>query len=212
MKKFWVIIWCILLLLTGVEVLATQTMDDLSESLVRLHVIAEDDSAQEQTLKLKVRDRILSEFGDCLSGSSDIAAVKAYVRTHLDDFKRVAEDELRANGSDRTVRVSFEKTAFDTREYGDVRLPAGYYDALRIVIGQGEGQNWWCVLFPPLCFVEDAKGTLPTQSEAVLKENLSDESFELITADGDLNVKVRFKLVELWETAKIKTAQAWGGK
>lgn len=212
MKKFWVILWCVLLLLTGVEAFATQTMDELSGSLVRLHVIAEDDSAGEQALKLKVRDRILAEFGDALSGQGDVASIKEYVNTHLDDFKSVAEDELKQNGSDKTVSVSFEKTAFNTREYGNVRLPAGYYDALRIVIGEGKGQNWWCVLFPPLCFVEDAKGTLSTESEAVLKENLSDESYELVTSDGELDVKVRFKLVELWETAKIKTAQAWGGK
>lgn len=212
MKKFWIIVWCVLLALTGVDAFAARTMEDLSENLVRLHVIAEDDSPGAQANKLKVRDRIIETFGEELSSQGDIAAIKDYVNAHLSDFKAVAEEELRRLGAENTVTVSFEKTAFNTREYGDIRLPAGYYDALRIVIGKGEGKNWWCVLFPPLCFVEDAKGTLPAESEAILKENLSGDAYELVQKDGTLKVEMRFKVVELWETAKIKTAQAWGGR
>lgn len=212
MKKFWIVTWCILLLFTGMEAYAAQTMRDLSGNLVRLHVIAEDDSAEEQALKLKVRDRILDEFGTTLSDIGTLSDIKAYVNRHLSEFERVAVDELRKNGSDATVAVSFGKVPFSTREYGTLRLPAGYYDALRIVIGKGEGKNWWCVLFPPLCFVEDAKGSLPKESDDILKENLSKESYALITEDDNLKVEVRFKLVELWETAKMKTAQAWGGQ
>lgn len=212
MKRFWMILWCVLLVLSGVESFAAQTMEDLSGSLVRLHVIAEDDSEVAQANKLKVRDCIIKTFGEELAAQGDMDAIKAYVHTHLADFKAVAEAELRRLGSDDAVTVSFEKTAFNTREYGDIRLPAGYYDALRIVIGKGEGKNWWCVLFPPLCFVEDAKGTLPAESEALLKENLSGDAYELVQKDGTLKVEMRFKLVELWETAKIKTAQAWGGE
>ncbi len=206
MKRFWMILWCILLVLSGVESFAAQTMEELSGSLVRLHVIAEDDSDIAQSNKLKVRDRIIETFGEELSAQGDMRAVRDYITTHLTDFQIVAEAELRRLGAENDVTVSFEKTAFNTREYGDIRLPAGTYDALKIVIGKGEGKNWWCVLFPPLCFLEDAKGTLPAASEALLKENLSGDAYELIQQDGSLKVELRFKLVELWETAKIKTA------
>ncbi len=211
MKKFWIVLWCILLLLTGLEAYADRTMDGLSENLLRLHIIATDDTPEAQALKLRVRDRVLDTFGDTLSALSDTAAVKRYVNTHLDEFRQVAEDELRRNGSTESVTVSFGKIPFDTRVYGNVRLPAGEYDALRIVIGEGKGQNWWCVLFPPLCFVEDAKGTLPPSSEAILQKNLDKDTYALIREDGGLQVELRFKVVELWELAKLKTAQAWGG-
>ena len=211
MKKFWIILWCVLLLLTGLEVYADRTVDRLSDSLLRLHIIATDDTPEAQALKLRVRDRVLDTFGDTLSALPDPDAVKAYVHAHLDEFRQVAEDELHKNGSTESVTVSFGKTPFDTREYGNVRLPAGEYDALRIVIGAGAGKNWWCVLFPPLCFVEDAKGTLPATSDTLLQKNLDADTYALIREDGGLQVELRFKVVELWETAKLKTAQAWGG-
>ncbi|MBO4954536.1 MAG: stage II sporulation protein R [Clostridia bacterium] len=206
MKRFWIIIGCVLLVLSGIESFAANTMTDLTKSLVRLHVRAEDDSATAQENKLKVRDRIIEVFGAELSAQKDTETVRTYIRTHLNEFEAVAEEELRRLGADNDVTVSFEKTSFNTREYGDIRLPAGTYDALNIVIGKGEGKNWWCVLFPPLCFVEDAKGALPAESEALLKKNLDTDTYELIQKDGSLKVELRFKLVELWETAKLKTA------
>ena len=206
MKRFWIIMGCVLLILSGLESFAANTMTDLTKSLVRLHVLAEDDSVTAQENKLKVRDRIIEVFGAELSSQTDTNAVKAYIRSHLNEFESVAEEELRRLGADNDVTVSFAKTAFNTREYGDIRLPAGTYDALNIVIGKGEGKNWWCVLFPPLCFVEDAKGALPAESEALLKKNLDTDTYELIQKDGSLKVELRFKLVELWETAKLKTA------
>lgn len=211
MKKFWIVLWCILLLLTGLEVYADRTVDGLSDNLLRLHIIATDDTPEAQSLKLRVRDRVLDTFGATLSALPDPDAVKDYVNAHLEEFRRVAEDELRQNGSDESVTVSFDRVPFDTRKYGNVRLPAGRYDALRIVIGEGAGKNWWCVLFPPLCFVEDAKGKLPPSSEAILQKNLDADSYALIREDGGLNVELRFKVVELWETAKLRTAQALGG-
>lgn len=123
----------------------------LREGLVRLHVVGQSDSQEDQSLKLKVRDAVTERLEGIMSRFSSADEAEAYLRSHLQELKALARQVLTAHGSGASVEVSLQEEAFPTREYDTFRLPAGVYQALRITIGEGEGRNWWCVLFPGLC-------------------------------------------------------------
>ena len=120
------------------------------------------------------------------------------VNENLHHFEQIAEQVISENGYTYPVKISVGNFSFPTKEYGDVSLPAGSYDALRIEIGQAAGNNWWCVLFPPLCFVDVSSGIVPDESKEIIKENLSDEEYSLITDDSN-EVKFKFKIVEFFQ-------------
>lgn len=162
----------------------------LHTEVLRLHIIANSDSPEDQALKLKVRDRILAETGDLFSAEKNLDAAKRDAAASLNRLCRLAEDELSENGCDDPVFAEVCRMWFDTRFYGDYTLPAGTYDAVRLTIGKAEGKNWWCVLFPPLC-VNSA------MDEKELKEILS-ESGETLVKGGE-SFRVKFYLVELLE-------------
>ena len=134
-------------LMTGVWALNTQR--DLADKVVRLHVLANSDTEEDQALKLLVRDAVLEQ-------SADRAEAEIRLRESLPELEAIAEETVRANGYDYAVTAELEDTAFPTKEYDGFSLPAGEYLALRILIGEGAGQNWWCVVFPPLCTAASA--------------------------------------------------------
>lgn len=172
---------------------------DLSDNLIRLHVIADSDSEEDQRVKLKVRDRILREMSECFEGAESPEECKSIVRENMGKIIECANDELEKNGFDYTARVYFGHFDFPVKQYKNIILPAGNYEAVRVVLGTGSGQNWWCVMYPPLCFVDEARGEMREEDKKVLEENLSEESYDIITADnGELDVEVRFKILELF--------------
>ncbi len=118
---------------------------------LRLHILANSDTIEDQLLKLKVRDAVLAEMPDILSGATDKADAVAAVRTAQRRLQKTAEDTLRREGSAQTVAVRLEQAEFAARDYGSFRLPGGTYTALRIELGKAEGHNWFCVLYPELC-------------------------------------------------------------
>jgi stage II sporulation protein R len=182
---------------------------ELSENLIRLHVIANSDSPADQDLKAKVRDAVLAYMNKQLKGSGDIDRTRSIIQEKMDDIIRVAGEELKKNGSDYEVKASLGTYPFPTKAYGDIALPAGNYQALRIVIGKGEGANWWCVLFPPLCFVDVTHGTIPDPVRDELKKALSDEEYSIVAsaeADSEIPVKIKFKVVEIFQDSSIKFA------
>lgn len=172
--------------------MALQTGRELSDKVVRLHVLANSDSPEDQELKLKVRDRILAYAEPLLAGAADRREAEALLRERAPELERVAAGEIRANGYDYAVTVALEETAFPTREYEGFTLPAGKYLALRAVIGAGEGRNWWCVVFPPLCAAASAE--VP---ETALAAGLSPAQVGLITEE-DQGYVLKSKLVEFW--------------
>ena len=123
----------------------------LRQELIRIHVVANSDSAEDQAVKLQVRDAVLKSMQQDLEKIADVEEAKAYLRENLPKLEAIAQRVLTTAGFDEQVSVSLCRAAFDTRKYETFTLPAGVYDALRIVIGSGEGQNWWCVAFPGLC-------------------------------------------------------------
>ena len=174
--------------------MALQTGQELSDKVVRLHVLAHSDSEEDQALKQKVRDRILACAEPLLTGAADRREAEALLRGRLPELERMAAEEIRANGYDYAVTVELEDTVFPTREYEGFTLPAGKYLALRAVIGAGEGRNWWCVVFPPLCAA--ASSEVP---EAALAAGFSPAQVGLITEEDQCYV-LKSKLVEFWRT------------
>ena len=177
---------------------ALQTGQELSDRVVRLHVLANSDSEEDQALKLKVRDRLLACTEPVLAGAADRREAEALLREHLAELERIAALEIRANGYDYPVTVELEDTVFPTREYEGFTLPAGKYLALRAVIGAGEGRNWWCVVFPPLCAAAAAE--VP---ETALAAGFSPEQVGLITEENQGYV-LKSKLVEFWRDLEAK--------
>lgn len=178
--------------------------NDLSSSVLRLHVIANSDSVEDQNLKYIVRDNVLAYMNELCSNVSTKEEAISIASSHLEDFKQVAQDTITSNGLDYSVSVELGNFDFPTKTYGDISLPSGFYDALRIKIGEASGQNWWCVMFPPLCFVDVSSGVVPDSSKEQMKSNLSDEEFSLISSD-DMDFK--FKLVEFFQNLNILTAK-----
>lgn len=167
-----------------------ETSAQVREDTLRLHILAASDSAEDQRMKLLVRDALLQEEGTLLGSAKDKEQALALARQALPRFEETAERALRAAGCEAQVRAEIRNLYFDTRRYDTVTLPAGRYDAVEITIGAGEGHNWWCVLFPTLC--------LPAaNSDKALKAYGSKER-ELVERDG---YEVRFALLELAESA-----------
>lgn len=179
-----------LFLVLGVWLNAARTA--LAGDVLRLHVLANSDREEDQALKLAVRDRVLAEAAGYLAGAGDRAQAEAILGACLEPLARAGSEAVAEAGCDYPVTVSLERTWFPTREYDGFALPAGEYQALRVVIGAGEGRNWWCVVFPPLCL-----GAVSEPSEAALSA-LPEGEQALITGESEGYV-IKFKLMELWD-------------
>lgn len=179
----------------------------LADNLIRLHVIANSDSPADQALKRDVRDRVLEYMKLRLGDSRNVDETKAIINGQLDEITDVVKDELTRQGQEYDVKVSLGSYPFPTKTYGDIALPAGNYEALRVVIGKGEGANWWCVIFPPLCFVDVTHGTVPEPVKDDLKDALTEEEYSIIASaetDDEIPIKIKFKIVEFFQDSKIK--------
>ena len=168
----------------------------LENNIFRLHILANSDSEEDQNLKLKVRDSIIEYMKNLTNDISDKQAVIQLSDEHKNDLKQIAESVIKENGYDYQVEIEIGNFYFPTKYYGNISLPAGNYDALRIKIGKAEGQNWWCSLFPPLCFVNVSAGIIDKEGEEYLKENLSDEEFAIIS-DNSSEIEFKFKIIEM---------------
>ena len=171
-------------------VIPTEAEGAVYADTVRLHILAESDSTEDQMLKLMLRDTVLAEFGQELSQATNADGARDMLGGRLSEIEDFCEGKIREHGYDYAVSVTLDEEWYDTREYEGFTLPSGTYTSLRIVIGSGSGQNWWCVMFPPLCLdaaVEDAPS-----DDAVKK--YSDEEITLISGNG---YNAKFKILEL---------------
>lgn len=167
--------------------------EDISDKILRLHIIANSDSFEDQNLKLKVRDRILKDFGVEIANVHNMNDAEILARENLEKIKLSAQDEISRNGFDYKVNVELINMHFNTRVYTDVTLPAGNYDALRVTIGEAKGKNWWCVMFPPMC--------IPAAEEKrEISEVLNESESKIVTNFGDY--KIEFKIVEVFSRAR----------
>lgn len=173
--------------------------EDISNSVFRLHVIANSDSDEDQSLKYKVRDKVLEYMNEIAKDCTSKEEVINLAYEYQDEFKQIAENVIKENGYDYDVNIKIGNFEFPTKYYGDISLPAGYYDALRIEIGKAEGQNWWCVMFPPLCFVDVTSGVVPDESKQIMQDNLGDEEYKLISDNESSDIKFKFSIVEFFK-------------
>lgn len=173
---------------------AEATQVRLASQVIRLHVLANSDSEEDQALKLEVRDRVLETTSALLAGETEPQAAAVLLDQHLDDIAQTAAQEISAQGHDDRVEVRLEQAWFPTRQYQGISLPAGNYLALRVLIGAAEGHNWWCVVFPNLC--------LPAVSERALEASTLTPGQISLLQEEETSYVFRFKALELWQSLK----------
>lgn len=194
---------------------------DLSKDLIRFHVIANSDSIQDQQLKRNVRDAILDKVGSRFEKTDSVEEARRTVLASLDEIQAVAREEVIRNGEDYPVAAQLGHFDFPAKAYGSFTLPAGNYEAVKVIIGEGKGANWWCVLFPPLCFVdisnsvsvepEAAKVSKEVQEEGVYqdkknikgtKENTTLENAPEADPETEPVIQFKLKLFEVFDRSK----------
>ncbi|MBE7064507.1 MAG: stage II sporulation protein R [Ruminococcaceae bacterium] len=203
-------------IVTAGGVYSEKVFDDISSNVVRLHVIANSNSEYDQQLKLKVRDAVVEYSGEALKNCESQQDVLLLLERDMENIKSVAEDCLKREGSGYEARVSVGKCEFPAKSYGKYCFPDGEYQALRIEIGGAEGRNWWCVLFPPLCYISENAVSVSSDAEQRMRENLSEEAFDTVNGEmkNDMNeneiseksginngikVSYKFKIVEFFK-------------
>lgn len=168
----------------------------IREEILRLHVIANSDSEDDQQLKLKVRDAVLISGETIFSGSEDIISAEGKISEKTDVLLNSARETIHNLGYNYDVKIELKRSYFPTRVYDDITLPAGYYKAVRIIIGEGKGKNWWCIMFPPLC-LPAARG-----NKEVISDFLTEDEMQIVTANP--KYEVRFWLIEKYYNIKNK--------
>lgn len=165
--------------------------DSIREKMLRMHVIANSDSVEDQELKLKVRDAVLKEGKELFDGTITSKDAEKILVPHIKELEDIALETIKKEGFDYKVKITVGEEYFKTRTYDNsVTLPAGYYTAVKVVIGEGQGQNWWCVMFPPMC--------LPAaNAECELSDVLNDDETDIVT--NSEKYKFKFKIVEILE-------------
>ena len=169
--------------------------NDLKQNILRLHIIANSDSAEDQALKLKIRDELLKKSNGLFETAGNKEQAIELVNENTDFLKEVAHEVLLKEGKNQPVSISVGKAYFDTRVYDNFTLPAGEYEAVRVLIGKAEGKNWWCVMFPSMCVPAAEK-------EHKLTEAVNEKSAEI--AENAPRYEMRFKIIEWYETVKNK--------
>lgn len=201
------------------EQVVTLNYDDVKNSLIRFHVIANSDDEADQNLKIKVKNEVIDYLYPYLDKSTSVDESRDIIRDNMDKVKNIAEDVIRNNNYDYTVKVELNRENFPDKSYGNIILPQGNYEAFRIIIGSGEGKNWWCVMFPPLCFVDETKAEIEYEktenkisskqginneiensNDKTQKNNIINESY----SDSDIQenknqIQIKFKIVEIAE-------------
>ena len=175
--------------------------------MFRLHVIANSNSNEDQSLKYKVRNDLLNYMNNICKNCTSKEEAMSTVSCHKDEFRQVALNTIRNEGYSYDVKIQIGNFEFPTKHYGDISLPAGFYDALKVEIGEAQGRNWWCVMFPSLCFVDVSNGIVPEESKDELKNALTDEEYSLISDNSNSEIKFKFKLIEFFTNNSLLTAK-----
>ncbi len=200
MKK---IILCVILSIFTIfsVVYANKTQDDISKNVIRLHIIANSDSEKDQEIKYKIRDEIIEYSKDKFESLKTKEDFEKVFIDQCNEIELITQKILEENGASYLASASYEKVYIPRKCYNGLSLPEGSYDGLIVRLGNAKGKNWWCVAYPPLCFTEDTCGDLTPEAIIYLKDNLSRESFSLITENG-FDIEYKFKIVELCQKLK----------
>ena len=191
MKKICVLAGILIsLLVTGIMVNAKQSQlqEDLAKEVFRFHVLANSDSDEDQALKMQVKEAVIAYMKEEIPNSDSVETTKEWARNHLDAIVNLAKAVIREEGYDYPVIAEVTTCDFPDKTYGDITFPSGRYEALRIEIGEANGQNWWCVLYPNLCFIDAVHAVVPEDGKKDLKKVLQEDTYEMVTATS------RFKI------------------
>lgn len=172
-----------------------QLQKGIASNIIRFHVRAESDSKEDQWLKLQVKEAVLAYISPVLSKSQSVDESRQLLYNESENIRNVAAATLRSLGDESDVNVYFENCYFPIKTYGDMTFPPGEYEAFRVDIGEAQGKNWWCVLYPPLCFVDAVYGEVPEESKEELKGVLTEEEYSMVSGE---NVKFRFKYLKIF--------------
>ena len=194
-KRILIVTFAIIGLCAILTILPIHSEDQIYDSVLRLHVLANSDSDEDQALKLKVRDAIILKSAHLFESCKTRDEAKAVALQSIDLLKETAEDVVRDEGYSYAVSIKLGNESYPTRNYESVCFPSGEYLSLRVLIGEGEGENWWCVLFPPLCLSAASEG-----GEAI-EVGLNSDQFAIVTETDNPTYKIRFKLLEAIEKA-----------
>lgn len=198
MKKEWIgyigigILVCAALLCGILYTRAAWLQHDISEKVLRFHVLANSDDEADQNLKLAVRDAVGSYMQKKLTGVEDLEECEQIVNGNLDQIREVAAETIAQNGYDYDVTAELEYTSFPVKSYGSYTFPAGEYEALRVVIGEGKGHNWWCVMYPNMCFSGSMYEVVDEQAGEKLREVLTTEEYEKVLAEGNYQIQLKY--------------------
>lgn len=191
MKKICVLAGIVIsLVVTGIVVNAKQSQmqRDLAEEVFRFHVLANSDSEEDQALKMQVKEAVISYMKEEIPCSDSVDTTKEWAKNHLDTIVNLAEAVIAEEGYSYEVTANVTTCDFPEKTYGDITFPPGVYEALRIEIGEAKGQNWWCVLYPNLCFIDAVHAVVPEKGKKDLKKVLEDDTYDMVTATS------RFKI------------------
>lgn len=176
--------------------------NSLSSKLIRFHVLANSDSLEDQNLKLKIKDEIIKFMAPKLENSNSLEESREILKKYDSKIKEIAEKVIEKNGYKYKVSTSLSKENFPVKTYGNITLPQGKYEAYRVLIGEAKGQNWWCVMFPPLCFIDVTKGEVADkETSAEMKRALNEDEFNYVDNENN-NVEFRFKIIEVFDDIK----------
>lgn len=164
---------------------------EIAKEMIRFHVLANSDSEEDQALKMKVKEAVLEFLKKELEDVSDLEGTRKEIQNHMEEIKKTAENVIQEEGYDYPVTVKLEPYEFPVKTYGDCTFPAGTYEALRVCIGKAEGQNWWCVVFPNLCFTDTVHAVLPEGEKEKLKNILTEEEYQFLF-DGEKKIKIKW--------------------
>lgn len=172
-----------------VEARAKVSQEELAGEVLRLHVLANSDGEEDQQLKLKVKENVLLYMKKHLPKDADLSETRNWVRENLKQLEGEAEKTLLEENSSDTVNAKLENVMFPKKTYGDVTFPAGEYEALQIEIGEAKGQNWWCCLYPNLCFIDAVHAVVPEEGKQELENVLDEDSYEMVTENTHFKIK-----------------------
>lgn len=185
----------ILLYSLFLENTTTEIQEGISSEIIRFHVIANSDSPTDQALKLEIKDALTEALRPTLEKAGSVEEARLLLTSNLKDMETLSNSLIKKHGYSYTATASLERGFFPLKAYGDITLPPGEYEAIRIELGEATGKNWWCIMYPPLCYVDATYRVVPEHSKDQLKYVLTEDEYKAILSQKDVKVKVKFKLL-----------------
>lgn len=181
-------------------------INSIKDEIIRFHIKANSDMEEDQAFKLKVRDEILEQTGGLFEESESLDETRDIIEANIDNIRDITEEMIKKEGKDLSVDVSLKNRNFPTRKYGNITFPSGEYETLQVTLGEGKGANWWCVMFPPLCFIDIANSNTHNAEES-LQKTLPDKEVDFLLTDKESPVVLKSKVLEVLEKTKSYFAQ-----